>query len=435
MATAPATQPLMNFIGTGSTNKMFDVTHERKRRNQLDRMWKRSKDEEEEEMELRKELREVEAQLRKLKKSGGHILAAAGIRGTPAGGGSAGGNVTGLGGGTANPPPSASSSRNPSRSVSPMPGGGTGAFFSSKLNSTDGTTEVGHDVLDKIFASTAPVPMPGYPYLQSGRLVPPAAGGDAGINKSLLTQMDQVLNELNIKDRPLPTKQVCDTYDSVRKDILTLLTLQKIVMQKEGQLQAKQVQLAKLTKAAQPPSTATSTTGEAGTNNTDLLDEEGLLGIPPPDQAPAPTTAKTQKSKPVKKKAPAAGTIGNAAVGSSKKGTKKTPDDANAAAGNKSGEGATATKKKPVKRKRKSEAKTQPPPGGPTPSVAKSAGQGKKSSVSTPIASDPIALAAQAAAAAASAVAGLDVAKAADIAVSAATTPSSGNAKKRARKS
>ena len=77
-------------------------------------------------------------------------------------------------------------------------------------------------VLDECFSSVAPTPVPGNPYLQSGRLGAPATGGSVGLNKSLLDRMDATLKELKIPKRPIPTKRVCDVYDSVRKDVLTL---------------------------------------------------------------------------------------------------------------------------------------------------------------------------------------------------------------------
>ncbi len=242
--TTQRAQPLMINLGTGSTNKMFDVKQEQERRANLNRMWRRSKAEETEEMELRRELREIETQLRKLKKSGGHVLAATGNR-----------------------LPGSASSRNPSRSVTPVPG----------------TAIVDNpDLLNQSFASTSPVPMPQTPYLQSGRLAPPAAGGSVGLNKSMLARMQQVLLELKIPARPLPTKRVCDVYDQVRKDILILITLQKLVMQKEGTLHAKRVKLSKL-----------------GGGDGKVLDEEELLGVafPPPAVASAPVLAAKKPSK------------------------------------------------------------------------------------------------------------------------------------------
>ena len=55
---------------------MFNLAAERSRRAQLDRLWHRTKDEEREEEELRAELRMVEAQLRKLKRAGKHVMPA-----------------------------------------------------------------------------------------------------------------------------------------------------------------------------------------------------------------------------------------------------------------------------------------------------------------------------------------------------------------------
>lgn len=212
----PDHQPLIANLGTGSSNKTFDLEYERERRAHMEALWRRSKEEEAEEAELRKELKQVEAQLRKVKKSGGHILAAG----------------------------SAPSSRNPSRSVSPMPGGGLEA-----------------SALDQAFQSTAPTPMPQTPYLQSGRLVPPALGGSAGLNKTLLTRMDAVLEELKVPATIVATKRACDLYDQVRRDVLTLLVLQKNVNQKEGLLQSKRLKLAKMG------------------GNVRAVDEETLLGI------------------------------------------------------------------------------------------------------------------------------------------------------------
>ncbi len=220
----PQHQPLMANIGTGSSNKnSFDLAKERERRAHLEVIWHRTKEEELEETQLRKELRQVEAQIRKLKKSGGHILAAGG----------------------------GASSQNPSRSASPVP------------------TTVDSSLLDQCFASTAPTPMPGTPYLQSGRLVPPATGGPLGINKTTLKRLDTVMEELHVPERPMPTKRVCDLYDSVRKNALTLITLQKMVIQKEAQLQNKRMRLAKM--------------GGGGR----VVDEEALLGIAPAAAPPA----------------------------------------------------------------------------------------------------------------------------------------------------
>jgi DNA methyltransferase 1-associated protein 1 len=328
LATAPPQhQPLISNLGTGSSNKTFDIVHERERRAYMDVVWNRSKADELEEMELRNELKLIDAQLRKLKKAGGHIIAASN------------GNPSAAGGPKVSTAPL--SSRAPSRSVSPVPG----------ANIADSPA-----ILDQCFLSTAPTPMPKTPYLQSGRLLPPATGGAVGLNKSLLARMDVVLAELKVSPRPLPTKRVCDVYDSVRKDILTLLTLQKVLLQKEGNLQAKRVKLSKMVMGSDR-----------------VLDEEALLGIvkpPPPVPAPTPSTAGNRTKVPIKKSK--SGTSGTSkpksnapkkttseTTASSKTESKDAPGAGIAGtktAGTKvSGEGTTKKKSAP-KRKRKSEA-------------------------------------------------------------------------------
>jgi DNA methyltransferase 1-associated protein 1 len=308
LATAkPQHQPLMASIGTGSTNKTaFDLTKERERRAHLELLWHRTKEEEFEEAELRKELRLVEAQIRKLKKSGGHILAAASQR------------TGGV--------PSAASSRNPSRSVSPAP-----------------PTNIDAGLLDQCFASTAPTPMAGTPYLQSGRLMPPAIGGPLGLNKTTLKRMETLLDELKILPRPLPTKRVCDLYDSVRKDALTLLTLQKMAIQKDAQLQSKRLRLAKM--------------GGGGR----VVDEETLLGIAPPPapaaSAPASSSnrTKTKKSSSGKGKGTKSGDAGKVDTTE----VVKLAPGGKAVPGGKTAPGGKAARKQGSKRKKKpSEATT-----------------------------------------------------------------------------
>ncbi|KAL3935890.1 MAG: hypothetical protein SGBAC_008682 [Bacillariaceae sp.] len=310
-ASHPKNQPLINNPGTGTSNKMFDAAYERERQLHLDRMWNRSKEEEVEEIRLRKELKQIETKLRKIKKMGGHIAGAARPSGV-----------------ATSRMSSAASSRNASRSQSPVPGA---AVADSPV------------LLDQSFSSTAPLPMPQTPYLQSGRLIPPATGGAAGLNKTLLTKMDQTLKELKVSAKPVATRRVCDLYDSVRKDALTLITLKKLLMQKEGSLQAKRVRLAKLS---------------GGDSHT--LDEEALLGIvvqsPPPPAAPA--TSKGSKAKGGKSKASASKSKAGAQskAGGQKGAQQKGKTDE---AGKSEAQGGAKKGKAAPKRKRKVDSKTQ----------------------------------------------------------------------------
>jgi hypothetical protein len=214
------------------------------------------------------------------------------------------------------------------------------------------------EALDQSFASTAPTPMPQTPYLQSGRLMPPAMGGSGGLNKTLLTKMDQTLAELKIAARPVPTKRVCDLYDSVRKDVLTLLTLQKMLMQKEGILQAKRVKLFKM----------------GGKER--VLDEETLLGItPPPPPANNAATASASKStkaaRPSKSKAPASSTGGSKSKASTT--PKAKADDSGKSDSKDTSTGGAKKPKTAAKRKRKSDPKN-PAPAPVAPAAAATAG-------------------------------------------------------------
>jgi DNA methyltransferase 1-associated protein 1 len=347
----PQHQPLMANLGAGISNKVYDLDQERERRSHMEILWKRTKEEEVEEAELRKELKHVEAQLRKVKKSGGHIIAAS----------------NGPGGAAGSMLNSAASSRNTSRATTPVPGG----------------TEISPAMLDEAFASTAPTPVAQTPYLQSGRLAPPNMGGSAGLNKILLTRMDAVLEELKVPKRVLPTKRVCDMYDTVRKDILTLLILQKNVLQKEGLVQSKRLKLAKMG------------------GNVRVVDEETLLGIAPPQVASATSGASTANrggkgSRPGKSKSSGGGGGGGKAKSApkaksgddtNKTGTdpKKTGTDSKKTSTDPKKTGTTELKEAPggkqarksgVKRKKKPDSKSpQPPPSsaGTTATVATSA--------------------------------------------------------------
>lgn len=291
----PSQQPLINSLASGTSNKVFDLHFEKDRRKFLEVQWNRTHEEELEEAALRKELKQIEARLRKMKKSGAHILQARKL-----GMASSGGNVG-----------STASSRNPSRSVSPVPGiSVAGGPISGTVAGKMAAEPLSKAELDAVFASTAPVTMPGTPYLQSARLSPPPSGGIAGLNKTLLTRMNAVLNELRIPTRPLPTQRNCDVYDALRKDIITLLILQKNVLQKEGLLQKKRMGIDKLLANGNPV---------AKSNGKPFITEETVMGTTPRPQdtmAVAPNKTKTAV-KSTSKAAP------NTGIGGGKKGPVK----------------------------------------------------------------------------------------------------------------
>jgi len=240
-STQPSLAPPMSLPATGTAHqpgtKTFDLAAERARRAQLDRAWHRTKEEEREEEELRAELRLVEAQLRKLKRSGKHLVPA--------------------GSAMAAPPPSTSipvvaegSTKRAQLTLHPPSRRGQHASAAAQHPPPPlpGRTIVDpcmqtHQSVSASFVDTAPVPTPGTPYLQSARLFPPSVESCTSLNKSTLKQMNAILEELSVPAKPIPTKRNCDLYDGVRKDALTLLILQKMVLRKESELATKKAKL------------------------------------------------------------------------------------------------------------------------------------------------------------------------------------------------
>jgi len=244
--------PPLSIPGTGTAyrgnGKPFDLSAERARRRQLDYVWKRSKEEEIEEMELRAELRAVEAQLRKLKKMNRHLVPVGSPNAAVAS------SVTGTGAATDVVNVATTSKTKSGKSqISPSVTDTSTSPHSTKPHNPHPITAVDpyfysnpEDMVDASFQATAPQPTPGTPYLQSGRLFPPAIGGHVGLNKQTLKQMDAILKELGVPVEPIATKRSMDLYDGVRKDALTLLVLQKVVMKKEAEVISKRTKLIKL---------------------------------------------------------------------------------------------------------------------------------------------------------------------------------------------
>jgi DNA methyltransferase 1-associated protein 1 len=187
-------------IGTGSSagsvNSTFNYSTEKVRRRQNEIMWRRSKEDEKEDEDLKKELKIVEVALRKIKKNGKTGLVNASAGATYAGGAADGGNYN-------------------------QDAESNSAMFKSQL------------------------PQPGAPYLQSARLENPV-GMQNGLSKSLIKKMEMVLRELGVEERPLPTKTVCDYYDHLRKSVVTLLTLHKIAAKKETLLSQRKTEIRNL---------------------------------------------------------------------------------------------------------------------------------------------------------------------------------------------
>ena len=222
----PSLVPQIQLPSTGTEHvgaKPFDLAEERKRRMLTDRTWNRSRQQEREEEKIRAELRHVEAQLRKLKKLNKHIVPEDSAEAAQA------------------VPPNAVVNVGKQPVSTSLPGPKRYGSFVPR-EPLDGVSLIQRDVVSA-FEETAPVPTAGNPYLQSGRLFPPAIEGHAGLNKSTLKSMAEILKQLDVPEQPIATRRSADAYDAVRKDALTLLILQKTVLRKEAELASKKSKL------------------------------------------------------------------------------------------------------------------------------------------------------------------------------------------------
>ena len=288
----PTAQPLIHHIGTGSSNKVFDLQYERERRAYQESLWSRSKEDEVKEAQLRAELKEIETQLRKIKRKGG----------APGAGGS---------------------SAPASRAVTPVPD-------STAMNS----------------AFAPPTPVPGVPYLQSARLGLPPTGGPAGINKALLQRLQVLLEEMKVPNPPIATKRACDLYDKVRKDALQLLIYQKNVLQKEGLLQNRRSKLQKLTGTATPANTEEGILGipprKVASTSAQSKKKASVSGSATPTSSGGATTPASSKGK---KKSENPDAEKKSSLKRKRKADSKSPTEAGTAGktagGNKNNSGAT----------------------------------------------------------------------------------------------
>lgn len=152
----------------------FDIDYQKKRRSQQEFSFRKTKADEEEEIQLKEELRNIDTFLKNMKKS--------------------------------------SKER---------------AMLRPILGDDRNNTVI-------IPQSSAEQPTSGKPRLQSNRLVP--LEFTVGLSRSLTKKMQLLLNELGMPEHPLPTQAVCDMVDIVRRDACVLLGLQTVLAKKEKEL-------------------------------------------------------------------------------------------------------------------------------------------------------------------------------------------------------
>jgi DNA methyltransferase 1-associated protein 1 len=114
-----------------------------------------------------------------------------------------------------------------------------------KQKKDTGSSSKGGDELSSLVEARrgiAAAPAIGQPYLQSMRLSSASQTPMQPLSKQLIKKMKLVMTELQVPERPTPTKAVCDLYDALQKDIITMLTLEKIARKKEAELMTLKLQ-------------------------------------------------------------------------------------------------------------------------------------------------------------------------------------------------
>ena len=159
-------------------NVTLDIDFEKQRRANLELMFRKTKEDEVEEAQLKEELKSIDAALKKSKKS------------------------TSTEGGD---------SKNSNKSGQSRPGKNSAGSNSSNSIASTGTALYAYD--PKI-PPMPHVPSARRPYLQSTRLIR-SDPSSTEISKSRLKKMDLLLRELGLPENMIPTRAVCDLYDEV----------------------------------------------------------------------------------------------------------------------------------------------------------------------------------------------------------------------------
>lgn len=156
----------------------FDSDVERTRREQQDLMFKKTKEDEAEEMKLREELKQIDTALKKSKKMLKQM---------------------------------ASSDRN-GMETNPIRSGSVDNDQNPRNNSF----------------------LIGKRYLQSSRLH--NSTSTSGLAKSMMKKVDNYLIELGMPPAPLPTKTVCDLSENIKRDVVSVVSLNSLIAKKEKEL-------------------------------------------------------------------------------------------------------------------------------------------------------------------------------------------------------
>jgi len=173
-------------------NTAFNYEHEKRRRYQLEISYRKSKEEEIEETQLREELKTIDMLIRRAKKNTKPVVTSTVDTSIVAD----------------NIPPSLPEYKQ---------------LSAAEIHPSNVVTTV----ID--------YPIPGKPFLQSGRLI--VNETSLKLSKNLIKKVNTLLRDLGLLEFPIPTKMVCDYYDSIRQQAVSLISIHSIIKQKEKDLQ------------------------------------------------------------------------------------------------------------------------------------------------------------------------------------------------------
>ncbi len=109
-----------------------------------------------------------------------------------------------------------------------------GSIVAGSVNKAAGGVQIKAEAPPPEIKLHQPTLGPGRPSLQTLRLSVPDQPGT--LSTTLLRKMVSLLKDLGVPERPIATRSVCDSMDTVRKQAITLLSLQNSITKREREI-------------------------------------------------------------------------------------------------------------------------------------------------------------------------------------------------------
>jgi hypothetical protein len=248
-STAKVTAKAAGLCENAIVDFSFDRAHEERRVQQLGALFSRSQAEEKEETSLVNEVRRIDALLRRLQKDAPKARkSTASTKGGVEGAEGGGSGVSAAAPVAAAPVAAATSAAVDAAAAASAPGAGAAAPAARAATAAESgqvtLTQFPPTLLEQLLSEEgyrgqhASLALEPGVHLRSSRFhVLPS---QIGIGSRLHLKMDNLLTEIGVPLRPVPTINVCNAYDRLRQDTLKLLALQAKLFDVRGELAALQ---------------------------------------------------------------------------------------------------------------------------------------------------------------------------------------------------